>query len=67
MNKILFIYKRQFNENITLIANNTRDLKDYLIDNYNFDDVVVGSVYISIKDYYSDEYEVVIFEWVKHI
>ncbi len=67
MNKILFIYKRQFNENITLVANNLRDLKDYLIDNYNFDDVVVKNDHILIQEYCGDEYEVVVFEWVKHI
>ena len=67
MNKLLFTLKRDYNNSITLIANNHKDLEDHLRSNYDFHKVTVrdDSVTIIAREGYSSEFGTL--EWVRHI
>jgi hypothetical protein len=67
MNKLLFKLNIPFGISITLIANNHKDLEDYLKENYNFHSIEIkeDSVIIQSERGYEKDYGTL--EWVKHI
>ena len=67
MNKLLFKLEIDFGTDIVLIANNHKDLEDYLINNYDWYslDVKEDSVVIKCREGYENDYATL--EWVKHI
>ena len=67
MNKLLFHFERDFNDDITLIANNHKDLEDYLEANCNWYRITIKDDLVSIieNDGFNTEY--VNLKWVKHI
>ena len=67
MNKLLFKLEIPFGTSITLIANNHKDLEDYLKENYYFHSIEIkgDSVIIEEMKGYQKEYGTL--EWVKHI
>ena len=67
MNKLIFKVERNFNDNITLITNNRKDLEDYLNENYDWYsiDFTEDSVIIVEREGYS--YETASLEWVKQV
>ena len=67
MNKLLFKLQRNFNEDITLISNNRKDLEDYLNKTYDWHRVEVREDIVIIKEHPSYESEVASLEWVKYI
>ena len=58
---------RDFNDNVMLIANNHKDLEDYLNENYDWYKVVVGDDYVRITE--REGYETLFgtLTWVKHV
>lgn len=67
MNKLLFNYERQFNSNISLIANNHKDLQDYLEEKYDWDVLEVNEEHVVIDEKMTFERDIVPLVWVKHI
>jgi hypothetical protein len=67
MNKLLFKYDRNFNDNIILIANNHKDLEDYLRANYDWFKIAVNDDTVRIIEREGYETEFVNLEWVKQI
>ena len=67
MNKLLFTLKIDFGSDITLIANNHKDLEDYLKSNYDWFRIEVKEDSVIIKEREGYENEIAILEWVKHI
>ena len=67
MNKLLFKLERDFNDNITLITNNHKDLEDYLNENYNWYKIEVKEDSVIIKEREGFENEIALLEWVKHV
>ena len=67
MNKLLFKLERSFNDNITLITNNHKDLDDYLNENYDWYKIVVKEDSVIIKEREGYENDIVLLEWVKHV
>ena len=67
MNKLLFTLKRDYNDSIILVANNHRDLEDYLRSNYDFYKITVrdDSVSIVAREGYEAEYGML--EWIRHV
>ena len=67
MNKLLFTFKNDWGSDIVLIANNHKDLEDYLNSNYDWFRIEVkeDSVIIKERDGYVNE--IATLEWVKHI
>lgn len=67
MNKLVFILKRDFNDIIMLIANNHKDLEDYLNKTYDFYMVIVRDDSVEIVE--REGYEHIFGEltWAKHI
>jgi len=67
MNKLVFTLRLGFNSDIVLIANNHKDLEDYLIENYNWYKIEVkeDSVIIKMNEGYENDFASL--EWVKHI
>ena len=67
MNKLVFTLKNDFGSDIVLIANNHKDLEDYLKENHDWYKVEVkeDSVIIKMREGY--ENEIALLEWVKHI
>ena len=67
MNKLLFKLERSFNDNITLITNNHKDLEDYLNENYDWYKIEVKEDSVIIKEREGYENDIALLEWVKHI
>ena len=67
MNKLLFKLERSFNDNITLITNNHKDLDDYLNENYDWYKIEVKEDSVIIKEREGYENDIVLLEWVKHV
>ena len=67
MNKLLFKLERNFNDNITLIANNHKDLEDYLNKNYDWYKIEVKEDSVIIKEREGYENDIALLEWVKRI
>jgi hypothetical protein len=67
MNKLLFKLERSFNDNITLITNNHKDLEDYLNENYDWYKIEVKEDSVIIKECIGYENDIALLEWVKHV
>ncbi len=67
MNKLLFKLEWNFNDNITLIANNHKDLEDYLNKNYDWYKIEVKEDSVIIKEREGYENDIALLEWVKRI
>ena len=67
MNKLSFKLERQFNDNITLIANNHKDLEDYLNENYDWYKIEVKEGSVVIKEREGYENDIALLEWVKQV
>lgn len=67
MNKLLFKYDRNFNDDIILISNNHKDLEDYLRANYDWFKITVSDDVVKIVERDGYETEFVNLEWVKQV
>lgn len=67
MNKLVFKLEIDFGTDIVLIANNHRDLEDYLRKNYDWYSIEVKEESVMIKCREGYETDVASLEWVKHI
>jgi hypothetical protein len=67
MNKLLFKLERNFNDDITLITNNHKDLDDYLNKNYDWYKIEVKEDSVIIKEREGYENDIALLEWVKHV
>ena len=67
MNKLVFTLKNDWGSDIVLIANNYKDLEDYLKSNYDWFRIEVKEDSVIIKEREGYENEIAILEWVKHI
>ena len=67
MNKLVFTLKNDWGSDIVLIANNHKDLEDYLNSNYDWFRIEVKEDSVIIKKCYGYENEIATLEWVKHI
>lgn len=67
MNKLLLTLKRDYNDSIILVANNHKDLEDYLRSNYNFYKITVrdDSVSIIAREGYETEFGTL--EWIRQV
>lgn len=67
MNKLLFILEIDFCDDIKIIANNHKDLEDYLSKNYDWYDfeMTEDNIIIETRKGYSKDYGTL--TWVKHI
>ena len=67
MNKLVFTLKNDFGSDIVLIANNYKDLEDYLTEKYDWyrTEVKEDSVIIKMREGYENEFASL--EWVKHV
>jgi len=67
MNKLVFTLKNNWGSDIVLIANNHKDLEDYLKSNYDWFRIEVKEDSVIIKEREGYENEIATLEWVKHI
>lgn len=67
MNKLVFTLKNDWGSDIVLIANNHKDLEDYLNTNYDWVRIEVKEDSVIIKEREGYENEIATLEWVKHI
>ncbi len=67
MNKLVFTLKNDWRSDIVLIANNHKDLEDYLNSNYYLFRIEVKEDSVIIKEREGYENEIATLEWVKHI
>jgi len=67
MNKLLFTLKNYWGSDIVLIANNHKDLEDYLKENYDWYKVEIKEDSVIIKTREGYESEFANLEWIKHI
>lgn len=67
MNKLLFTLERDWDDPIILVANNHKDLEDYLRTNYDWYSIEVKEDHVNIKTRLGYETEVAQLKWVKHI
>ena len=67
MNKLVFTLKNDWGSGIVLIANNHKDLEDYLNSNYDWFRIEVKEDSVIIKEREGYENEIATLEWVKHI
>jgi len=67
MNKLVFTLKNDWGSDIVLIANNHKDLEDYLNSNYDWVRIEVKEDSVIIKEREGFENEIATLEWVKHI
>jgi hypothetical protein len=67
MNKLLLTLKRDYNDSIILVANNHKDLEDYLRSNYDFYKININddSVIIVARENYETEYGTL--EWIRQV
>jgi len=66
-NKLLFKLDRDRNDTIVLIANNHKDLEDYLNTNYDWYRIIINDDSVRIIEREGYETEFATLEWVKHI
>lgn len=66
-NKLLFQLDINFGEKIKLVANNHKDLEDYLRENYDWYKITVYDDYVRIIERQGYESEVASLEWIKEI
>ena len=64
MNKLLFTLERSFNDDITLISNNHKDLEDYLINNYDWFKIEVCDDYVKVVECEGYETDFGTLKWV---
>jgi len=67
MNKLVFTLKNDWGSDIVLIANNHKDLEDYLNSNYDWFKIEVKEDSVIIKEREGYENAIATLEWVKHI
>lgn len=67
MNKLLFHYDVHFGDDIILIANNHKDLEDYLELELKYVNVRVTDTKAIFKEREWEETSVVELKWIKHI
>ena len=67
MNKLVFTLKNDWGSDIVLIANNHKDLEDYLNSNYDWVRIELKEDTVIIKEREGYENEIATLEWVKHI
>jgi hypothetical protein len=67
MNKLLFHYDVDFGEDIILIANNHKDLEDYLESELKYVNVRVTDTQVIFKEREWSDTSVVELKWIKHI
>ena len=67
MHKLLFIWMRDFNSDIELIANNHKDLEEYLNNNFDLVYLEIKDDQIRLKERTNIEIESCSLTWVKHI
>ena len=67
MNKLIFKLQRDFNDNITLVTNNHKDLEEYLNENYDWYKIEVKEACVIIRGREGYENEIASLEWVKQI
>jgi len=67
MNKLLFKYERNFCNDIILVANNHKDLEDYLNENFDFYKVVVKDDFVSIIESEGFETDFINLVWVPQV
>jgi len=67
MNKLIFTLKNDFGSDIVLIADNHKDLEDYLKETYGWYRVEVkeDSVVVKMSQWYENEFASL--EWAKHV
>lgn len=67
MHKLLLTLKRDYNDSIILVANNHKDLEDYLRSNYDFYKIAVRNDSVSIVEREGYETEFGTLEWIRHV
>ncbi len=67
MNKLVFTLNLDWGDDIVLIANNHKDLEDYLNSNYDWVRIEVKQDSVIIKEREGYENVIASLEWVKHI
>ena len=67
MNKLIFTLKDDFCDDIVLIANNHKDLEEYLEANFGWVDVRFQEDCVSVRKGYDDSVVYADIQWVKHI
>lgn len=67
MNKLVFTLKNYWGSDIVLIANNHKDLEDYLDSNYDWFKIEVNEDSVIIKEREGYENEIATLEWVECI
>ena len=67
MNKLLFKLEIPFGTSITLIANNHKDLEDYLRHNYDFYSIEIKEDIAIIQERSGYGKDYVTLEWIRHI
>ena len=67
MNKLVFTLKNDWGSDLVLIANNHKDLEDYLNKNYDWYKIEVKEDSVIIKEREGYENVIALLEWVKHI
>jgi len=66
-NKLLFTLERDYNDNIKVIANNHKDLEDYLRASYEWYKLEVLDDIVRVVEVQGFETIIGTIEWVKHI
>ena len=65
--KLVLIFEQSFSPDIRIVANNERDLINYLSTEYKFTDIVIDSDnYLSYRDSYKNK-ELIRLHWVEEI
>lgn len=67
MHKLLLTLRRDYNDSIILVANNHKDLEDYLRSNYDFYKIAVRNDSVSIIEREGYETEFGTLEWIRHV
>jgi hypothetical protein len=67
MNKLLLRLKRDYNDSIILVANNHKDLENYLRSNYDFHKITVRDDSVSIIAIEGYETEFGTLKWIRHV
>ena len=67
MNKLLFHLEVDFGNNVTLIANNHKDLEEYLRVNYDWHSIEINEDSVLIKEWSGAVSQIASLTWVKHI
>ena len=66
MNKLLMIYERDFNDDIVIVANNHKDLEDYIL-SLGFNCITMYSDYCTIQEKQGEHSHEAELKWIKHI